>query len=118
LSGQLQNFLSGQKNTIPSGLNSYNFDAGLDYENTTGSKRLQAAELSRQKLSASPRQKYSHKAARHDPYQFSRHYPFYSHRQIIAQTVLTAILPSKNLAASQHLEGTIEIPTTFQLTSS
>jgi hypothetical protein len=33
-----------QKNTIPNGLNSYNFDAGLDYGKTTGSKRLQAAE--------------------------------------------------------------------------
>jgi hypothetical protein len=44
LSGQLQNSLSGQKNPIPKGLNSYNFAAGLDYENTTGSKRLQAAE--------------------------------------------------------------------------
>jgi len=55
---QLLNFLFEQKNTIPKGLNSYNFDAGLDYENTTGSERLQAAELSRQKPSASPRQIY------------------------------------------------------------
>jgi hypothetical protein len=41
---QKNHALFEQKNTIPKGLNSYNFDAGLDYENTTGSKRLQAAE--------------------------------------------------------------------------
>jgi hypothetical protein len=38
---QLLNFLFEQKNTIPKGLNSYNFDAGLDYNFTTGSKHPQ-----------------------------------------------------------------------------
>jgi hypothetical protein len=37
-------FFVWTKEYIPKGLNSYNFDAGLDYENTTGSERLQAAE--------------------------------------------------------------------------
>jgi len=33
LSGQSQNFLSGQKNTIPKGLNSYNFGSEFDFGN-------------------------------------------------------------------------------------
>jgi hypothetical protein len=40
-----------QKNTIPKGLNSYNFGNGLDYEKI-GSKPRKRAQLSRQKLSA------------------------------------------------------------------
>jgi hypothetical protein len=50
LSRQLQNSLSGQKNTSPNGLNSYNFDVGLDFDYTTGSKHQKIAQLFEQKF--------------------------------------------------------------------
>jgi hypothetical protein len=65
---------------IPSSLNSYNFDAGLDYGKTTGSKHQKSAQLSRQKISASPRQIYNAQAACPWPQPLSqetRHHPSY-----------------------------------------
>jgi hypothetical protein len=71
LSGQSLNFLSGQKNTIPKGLNSYNFGA-TDFDYTIGSKHQKRAQLSRQKLSASPPQIYNAQAACLWPQPFSQ----------------------------------------------
>jgi hypothetical protein len=52
-----------QPQSIRRKLNSYNFGAGLDYGKTAALKHQKRAQLSRQKLSDSPRQIYNAQAA-------------------------------------------------------